>query len=135
MNVIEAYQNLSEFFNENQIFLLEEDRKKVCPITIDQNRDDASILAALREMEKAGLIRKSEAGGKEYWVLFKSLASYPQTIEISALVCAGIASVINQLCDSLENESEKTDPTNITEKDIKNLIYIASKTNPDALKK
>ena len=135
MNVIEAYQNLSEFFNENHIFLLEEDRKKVCPITIDQNRDDASILAALREMEKAGLIRKSEAGGKEYWVLFKSLASYPQTIEISALVCAGIASVINQLCDSLENESEKTDPTNITEKDIKNLIYIASKTNPDALKK
>lgn len=135
MNVIDAYEQLYEFFNENQVFYLDEDRKKVCPITIAQEKDDAAILAALREMEKAGLVRRSEVGGKEYWILFKSLSGYPQTIETSAIVCAGIASVINSLCDNLENESEKADPTNITEKDLKNLIYIASKVNHEALKK
>lgn len=135
MNVIDAYQQLNEFFNENEVFTLSEDRKKVCPISVTEDKDDAAILAALKEMEKAGIIRRSEVNGKEYWVLFKSLASYSQSIETSALVCAGIASVINNLCDNLENESEKADPTNITEKDLKNLIYIASKVNPEALKK
>ena len=135
MNVIDAYQQLNEFFNENEVFTLSEDRKKVCPISVTEDKDDAAILAALKEMEKAGIIRRSEVNGKEYWVLFKSLASYSQSIETSALVCAGIASVINNLCDNLENESEKADPTNITEKDLKNLIYIASMVNPEALKK
>lgn len=135
MNVIEAYQQLSEFFNKNEVFFLEEDRKTVCPITMCQTKDDAAIIAALREMEKAGLIRSCSLDGKDYWVLFKSLDSYPQTIETSAIVCAGIASVINEICDKLDNESEKADPTNISEKDLKNLIYIASKVNPEALKK
>ncbi len=135
MNVIDAYQELSEFYNKNEVFSLEEDRKAVCPITIAQEKDDAAILAALKEMEKAGLIRHSVVGGKDYWVLFKSLDSYPQSIETNAMVCAGIASLINQICEKLDNESEKADPTNITEKDLKNLIYIASKVNPEVLKK
>jgi hypothetical protein len=51
------------------------------------------------------------------------------------LVAAGIASVINDMCQALGSDSEKCDVLNISEKDLKNLIYIASKASPDSLKK
>ena len=50
-------------------------------------------------------------------------------------MCAGIASVINDMCDKLEKPSEKCDPANIGEKDLKNLIYLASKVSIENLKK
>ena len=135
MNVIEAYEKLMDFFNEEQVFNIKQHRKKIVPITVTEEQDDAAIICALKEMEKAGLIRNTTINENSYWVLFKSIQSYPQTIEVSAMTCAAITSVINGICDKLGNESEKSDPSSISEKDIKNLIYIASKVDPEVLKK
>ena len=135
MNVIDAYQKLMEFFNEEQVFNLKEHRIKLVPITVTEEKDEAAILCALKEMEKAGLIRTTTVNENSYWVLFKSIQSYPQTVEISAMTCAAIASVLNEICEKLGNESEKCDPSSVSEKDIKNLIYVASKVDPEVLKK
>jgi hypothetical protein len=86
-------------------------------------------------MEKANVLRSCSLNGEDYWVLVKPLESFSQTIEVSGLVAAGIASVINDMCQALGSDSEKCDVLNISEKDLKNLIYIASKASPDSLKK
>lgn len=135
MTIIDAYQQLNEFFNENHVFYIEEHRKKVVPISIDQEKDDAAIICALKEMEKAGIVKSCTIANKDLWVLYKSIASFSQTIELNGLLCAGIASVINDMCDQLDSESEKCDPKNITEKDMKNIVYMASKVSAEELKK
>lgn len=134
MTIIESYQMLLEYFNSNTVFNLEKNRKEVILVSDDEASENASLVCALKEMEKAGIVKSCSINNQEYWVLFKSLESFSQTLEISGLVSAGIASVINDICDKLNRTSEKCDPANITEKDFKNLIYIASKVSVENLK-
>lgn len=135
MTIIDAYQLLNEYFNSNTVFNLKKNRKEVVVISDDEDGENAALFCALAEMEKGGILRSSEIGGEKYWVLYKSLESFSQTIEISAFVSAGIASVINSICDKLGTDSEKCDPKDVTEKDLKNLIYMASKVSAEDLKK
>jgi hypothetical protein len=135
MTIIDAYQLLNEYFNSNTVFTLKKNRKEVVVISDDEDGENAALFCALAEMEKGGILRSSEIGGEKYWVLYKSLESFSQTIEISAFVAAGIASVINGICDKLGTDSEKCDPKDVTEKDLKNLIYMASKVSAEDLKK
>lgn len=135
MTIIDAYGLLNEYFNSNTSFNLNKNMRSVILVSEDEELSKAALLCALCEMEKAGILRSCEIGGEKYWVLYRSLEAFPQTIEINGLVAAGIASVINDMCSSLEAESEKCDPRNVTEKDLKNLIYMASKVSPEQMKK
>ncbi len=135
MNIIECYQLLNEYFNNHSCFNVKKNRKEVLLVSDDEYSENAAIICALKEMEKANVLRSCILDGEEYWVLVKPLESFTQSVEISGLVAAGIASVINNMCQELNSESEKCDVLNITEKDLKNLIYIASKATPDSLKK
>jgi hypothetical protein len=134
VNVIESYQLLLEYFNTNTVFSIKKNRKDVVLVSDDESAENASLSCALKEMEKAGILRSCAIENDQYWVLFKSIESFNQTVELSGLVCAGIASVINDMCDKLERQSEKCDPSNVSEKDLKNLIYLASKTTVSNLK-
>jgi len=135
MTIIDAYQLLNEYFSSNTVFTLKKNRKDLVVISEDEDSENAALVCALIEMEKGGVVRSSEVGGEKYWVLYKSLESFSQTIEISAFVAAGISSVINTVCDNLGTDSEKCDPKDISEKDLKNLIYMASKVSAEDLKK
>ena len=135
MTVIDAYQLLNEHFNTNTVFSLKKNKTEVIVISDDEDGENAALLCALVEMEKGGILRSSEIGGEKYWVLYKALESFSQTLQISAFVAAGIASVINNICDKLGTDSEKCDPSDVSEKDLKNLIYMASKVSAENLKK
>jgi hypothetical protein len=135
MNIIECYQLLNEYFNNKSCFNVKKNRKEIFLVSDDENSENAALICALREMEKANVLRSCVLNEEEYWVLVKPLESFSQNVEVSGLVAAGIASVINNMCQELESESEKCDVMNITEKDLKNLIYIASKASPESLKK
>jgi len=135
MTIIEGYGLLNEFFNTKTVFNLKNNKKDLVIIEEDEEVKNACLICALAEMEKAGILRSCEVNGEKYWVLYKSLESFTQSIEVNALVAAGIASVINEMCGSLGADSEKCDARNITEKDIKNLIYMASKVTADEMKK
>jgi hypothetical protein len=134
VNVIESYQLLLEYFNTNTVFNIKKNRKEAILVSDNEAEENASLTCALKEMEKAGILRSCTIENEQYWVLFKSIESFNQTIELSGLVCAGIASVINDICDKLERTSEKCDPSSISEKDLKNLIYLASKATVNSLK-
>lgn len=135
MNIIECYQLLNEYFNNHSCFNIKKNRKEVILVSDDENSENAALICALKEMEKTNILRSCVIDGEEYWVLVKPLDSFSQTVEISGLVAAGIASVINEMCEALKSDSEKCDVLNISEKDFKNLIYIASKASPESLKK
>lgn len=134
MNVIESYQLLLEYFNTNTVFNIKKNRKDAILVSDDESAENASLCCALKEMEKSGILRSCTIDNEQYWVLFKSIESFSQSVELSGLVCAGIASVINDMCDKLERPSEKCDPANVSEKDLKNLIYLASKATVSNLK-
>lgn len=135
MNIIECYQLLNEYFNKKACFNVKKNRKEIFLVSDDENAENAALVCALKEMEKANVLRSCSLDGQEYWVLVKPLESFSQTLEISGLLAAGISSIINEMCQALGSESEKCDSMNITEKDLKNLIYIASKVTPESLKK
>jgi len=120
---------------EDYLKQLKKNKKEVIVISDDEDDENAALLCALVEMEKGGILRSSEIGGEKYWVLYKALESFSQTLQISAFVAAGISSVINNICDKLGTDSEKCDPSDVSEKDLKNLIYMASKVSAENLKK
>lgn len=135
MNIIECYQLLNEYFNKKACFNVKKNRKEIFLVSDDENAENAALVCALKEMEKANVLRSCSLDGQEYWVLVKPLESFSQTLEISGLLAAGISSIINEMCQALGSQSEKCDGMNITEKDLKNLLYIASKSSPESLKK
>ena len=135
MNIIECYQLLNEYFNKKACFNVKKNRKEIFLVSDDENAENAALVCALKEMEKANVLRSCSLDGQEYWVLVKPLESFSQTLEISGLLAAGLSSIINERCQALGSESEKCDAMNITEKDLKNLLYIASKSSPESLKK
>jgi len=134
MTILDAYLNLNEFFNENQVLNLRRDFRKIVLVTDKENDDKAAVSCALSEMEKSGIVKSTIIDSETYWVLFKPLEAFSQDLEINYLLAAGIASVINKVCENLKNDSDKCDPKNITEKDLKNLIFIASKVSEENLK-
>jgi hypothetical protein len=134
MTILDAFNHLNEYFNEHHCLNINDDFKKLVKITVTEDQDMAAIKAALIEMEKSGVVRKAEVNGKEFWVLFKPFENFSQDVEINYLLAAGISGVINKVCDLLENDSDRCDPKEITEKDIKNLIFIASKVSVENLK-
>lgn len=134
MTILEAYCKLAEFFSENSVFNLSQDFKKAVLITETENQDKAAILCALEEMEKGGMVRRAKVDGEDFFVLFKALDSFSQSLEVSGLVAHGIAGIVNSVSESVGNESLKCDPRSITEGDLKNLIFIASKVDPQKLK-
>ena len=126
MTVLEASGHLYEWFSDNESFCIESDFMKVIPITESPNRDRATFLCALKDLEDSKLIQESEWEGKKYWVLSKSFLAFPQSVSIPPDVCLAISQIINKFCDKLGNDVDKCDPGCINDGDIKNLIYICS---------
>ena len=107
MTILDAFLKLNEFFNENQVLNLRRDFKKIVLVTDNENDDKAAVLCALSEMEKSGIVKSSIVDNESHWVLFKPLEAFSQDLEINYLLAAGIASVINKVCENLKNDSDK----------------------------
>ena len=126
MNGLESTNLLFKWFSENSCFLLERDFKEIVPISENEDEDRAVIIFGLNDLQEKNLISKSEYNGKEYWVLNKPFEAYPQDVTINAPVALGVQAIINSFCDVLENQEDKCDASNVTEKDIQNIIYICN---------
>jgi hypothetical protein len=135
MTIVDAYEKINEFLTTNHIIDLEKDYKTIVGASIDENEEKAALTCALEELEKTEVLKSTSLKNKKYWVLYRPLESFSQSLEINYLIAAGISSVINHVCEIVENEADKADATNITEKDIQNLIFIASKVSEENLKK
>ena len=128
MTKFESTNLLFRWFESNDSFCLSEDFNKVVLICENQDRDTAAVLLALDNLEKMEFISKQEVNEKVFWVLNKPFSQFPSTVEISPTLSKAIAENINQFCEIINDDTDLCDPTNITEKDIQNLVYMYTQT-------
>jgi len=128
MTIVEAANKLLEYFAKNVSFSLEENYKDL--ILISENPDETKIafILALEDLEKSDLIKSHQIGKKRIYILKKPLNSYDQNLSLSGFTCNLIAQVINDFCEQIKDKKDYCDAKNISEKDIRNLIFLASMT-------
>lgn len=124
MNGLESSNLLFEWFSSNDTFLLERDFKSLVPISINEDEDRSVIIFGLNDLQEKNLVSKVSYNDKEYWVLIKPFQAYPQDVSITAPTALGLQAVINSFCDVLENQEDKCNASDITEKDLQNIIFI-----------
>tara|TARA_R100000808_G_C2148015_1_gene156065 strand:- start:770 stop:1201 length:432 start_codon:yes stop_codon:yes gene_type:complete len=126
MTTLEASGQLYTWFSENDSFSLEKDFMKVIPITEEPERDRAAFLCALKDFEEGDMIKEAEIGDEKYWILKRSFLTYPQNITVTPETALLMSTVINKFCEIIQNDKDKCDPANVSEEDIKNLLYICN---------
>jgi len=131
MTISEATIKLYEWFLKNDSFT-ESDFINVISISETPDSDRAAVLAALKELETSTILKKisyCSKGSKEtdYWILSKKLALLNQSVEISAKTAYYVSEIINRYCQTFKIENETSDPSNVTDKDIQNLIKFSER--------
>ena len=124
MTILDASLRLYEWFSENDTVVMPTDFKQLVLISEHESRDKACFLAALKDLEKQQMVVREEQDGIVFWILKQPFASFEQDVKIGAHICKGIAEEINLFCENIQDDTDKCDITNITEKDIMNLILI-----------
>lgn len=127
MTGLEATSDLFKFFSENDYFEMGEHFSSVILISDNKELEEACLELGLGEIEELGVIVKMTKKDKNFWILKKPLTHYDQKVELGAGTAMGVSVVLNEICDQLENTEDKCDPLSITDKDINNLVSVASK--------
>lgn len=125
MTIDDAKLPLLTFFSKSDIFDIDKDFKANF-FSLDPKVDREIVILALKEFEKQGIAQPFNAEGSRMWVLTKPLAQYSQMVEIKYITITAIVKLINDLCEKMKDDEHKVDPLAITEKDIQNLIILAS---------
>ena len=133
MTVLDASNSLVEWFLKNDSFCIEEDFNKIVLISENKERETAAVHAGLDRLVQLKLISKHEVYEKEYWILAKPIEQYEQEVEINASLAKDIADVINQFCDQIDDQLDRCDSTNLSPKDIKNILLLCTHYKTQAL--
>tara|TARA_Y100001973_G_scaffold52862_1_gene78297 strand:+ start:611 stop:1033 length:423 start_codon:yes stop_codon:yes gene_type:complete len=124
MTVTDCTNSLFLWFQENDSFEMGEDFNKVILLSEDKDRDSAALEIALERLETAELIKSKSLNEKKYWILNKSFNNFESTVSIDATLSREIAEDINQFCEIIGDDTDQCDSSNITTKDIQNLLFM-----------
>jgi len=127
MTGLEATSELFKFFSENDYFEMGEHFSSVILISDKREIEEACLDLGLAELGEMGVVSKITKKDKDYWILKKPLTHYDQKVELGASTAMGVSVVLNEICDQLENTEDKCDPLSISDRDINNLVSVASK--------
>jgi hypothetical protein len=122
MNVLEASNNLFEWFSENDSVNIERDFSKILPEEKKSEENVACLSAALQDFEASELIKCNN----DYWILKKPFSSFEQSVKINPSLALSIAHLVNGFCKVVGNDLDYCDASDITEKDVNNVIIIAT---------
>jgi len=126
MTVVDATNMLFDWFSENDSFELEKDFMKIIAVTETPEEDRSAFLCALDGFERNEFVKSVEYKEVRRWVLAKSYSSYEQTISVGPDTCQGVALIINTMCDTIGQHTDRCEVTNIVEKDIRNLVGLTN---------
>lgn len=129
MTIVEASNKLLEYFSKNVSFSLEDDYQALFIISENPEATKIAFILALEDLEKNDLIKSHQVGKRKTYILKKPLNSYDQNIIISGFTSNIIAEVINNFCMQIKDKKDYCDARVITEKDIRNLVFLASMSN------
>lgn len=127
MTVLDASGLLFSWFKENDSFELSKDFNKIILVSDHPERDRAAVRLALVKLKESQVLDEVTLDDVKYWILLKPFMTYEQNVTVSPLLASSIAKVVNDYCEYLEDKTELVDPTDITEKDLQNMLYICMK--------
>ena len=129
MNVLESSLKLYEWFSSNDSFCLEEDFLKLVIVSTDEERDKASVLCALKNLEKYEIIQSQEVDYKKekrlVWVLERPLQSMSQKMEIDYDLALSMAHILNGAAEKFNVKDSVCDAGNLTIDNLKDLVVLA----------
>lgn len=125
MTVLDANNSLFEWFRANHSFELERDLKKIIPIFDDEAETIIAFRLALEELEENSLVASQEYNQKKFYVLTKPFESYNQNPDVSSWTSGLIGTEINDFCDLIQDYTDQCSPSNLIDKDFRNLVHIS----------
>ena len=130
MDVLESSLKLYNWFSKKDSFCIEEDFIEIVILTETPERDKASMLCALDNLEKFEIVQSSKIkfGKTEraVWTLRKPLESLPQTIDIDYTLALMIAEILNGCAEKFNVKESMCDPSNVTPNNLRDLALLAS---------
>lgn len=124
MTVQTAKIQLFKYFSSHETFDLNKDFSLISFISDDPEIDKGIIKLALKEFEEQKLASKLDINEKNIWVLNKPLNSFVQNIEIDAMTAQAVSEVINCYCKDNNDTINISDPLQITDREIKNILVL-----------
>lgn len=125
MTIVEAANKLLEHFNKSHSFSMEDDYKSLVLVSENPETDKITFILALEDLEKVDMIKSYTQGKKKTYILKKPFQSYEQNVVLSGLTANMVAHVINNVCDKIKDKRDYCDAKSISEKDIRNLAFLA----------
>lgn len=126
MTIVEAANKLLEHFGKKDSFSIEADYINLMQLSDNPDEHKIAFILALEDLEKNEIIKSYANGKKKIYILKKPINSFEQTIIIGGFTCQLIAKVINDFCDKIKDKRDYCDAKSINEKDIRNLMFIAT---------
>lgn len=121
MTIDDIVQQLIIHFCEKDTFTIEE----AGALTLDKALDRVPlILAALRNMEKDGLLTHIDGADNGTWILTRPIHHVGQDVGLSIQTCIVIADTIRMFFESGGMEYEPVNPFEIHEGHIRTLLQI-----------
>lgn len=124
MTILDATHKLFDFFSGKHCYSTKKNFKDLIPISEDQELEMATIDLALKDMEKNEIIKSTTVDGEEHYILNRQLESFEQNVSISYPTAMLIAKSLNDFCESIGDYTDVADISNITEKDVRNLVIL-----------
>ena len=125
--VIEIQTKLFEYFSIHNTFEIERDFDDIITISLDRERDKIAIAMALELFIKNEVINCMVSKGKAYYILIRPFAASKQTLDLNGDTLQAISKTINSYCEVINDKENLVNPLNITERDIRNLVFICHK--------
>ena len=129
MTILDASIKLYAWFAEHDSFCVETDEKKLLEDykrkKFKRKEELAAINCALSALVSMDMV-SSHVVEDQIWVLKKGFETLTQTLNLSPDTCQSIAFIVSGFCDVVGNTSDRPDPKEIREADIKNLLFVCS---------
>lgn len=126
MTILEASNDLINWFKNNDSFNIKDNYNRLYPNRISESKeaDLSCVKCALTELEKDNIVRSSKIEDQEYWTLIQPFNVMPQNVSISYDAAIMLAEVGKQLSEHLGSKSFTINANKISEQDI--LLIVSS---------
>lgn len=124
--------NLLSHFLTNDVFLFSDIEKIKVPKELEKLKSGL-VHEAMKDLETNKIIKKivDDEGVHRGWILESKLGSHGQEVYVSLPLSNAISEVINTFFDANEIKDERSNPLNISERDISALVGIIEELSSD----
>ena len=124
MTVLDASNNLYEWYQSHDSFEMNKDIRKVVPIMEDEEETTCAFKLALASLEEQGMLASMDHGDKRFYILSKPYDAYNQQVDLNSWTTRWMSGEINEFCEIIGDNTDLCVAANVSDKDVRNMIHI-----------